>query len=82
MMEVLQLRLSPDEARFGVATTTTSTLLIVCGDRNIALWACKYPIHVGTDRAEGHCVKANMSISMVTVLERGISPDDAKNLCC
>ena len=37
MMEVLQARLSPDEANFGVAASTTSTLLIVVGARNIEL---------------------------------------------
>ena len=37
MVTVLQRRISPDEARFGVAASTTSTLLIVCGACNIAL---------------------------------------------
>ena len=53
-------------------------LLIVCGDRNIALYACKYPIKVGTDSAEGHSIKAIMSISMMAVLERRLSPDEAR----
>ena len=37
MVTVLQRRVSPDEARFGVAASTTSTLLIVVGTHNIAL---------------------------------------------
>ena len=37
MVEVLQRRISPDEARFGVAASTTSTLLVVVGVRNIEL---------------------------------------------
>ena len=37
MVAVLQRRISPDEARFGVAASTTSTLLIVVGAHNIAL---------------------------------------------
>ena len=36
MVAVLQRRLSPDEASFEVAASTTSTLLIVCGGGNIA----------------------------------------------
>ena len=36
MVEVLQHRLSPDDARFGVASSTTSYLLVVCGGCNIA----------------------------------------------
>ena len=34
---VLQRHLCPDEARFGVAASTTSTLLIVVGAHNIEL---------------------------------------------
>ena len=34
---VLQRNISPDEARFGVAASTTSTLLIVVGACNIDL---------------------------------------------
>ena len=37
MVAVLQRGISPDEARFGVAASTTSTLLIVVGARNIEL---------------------------------------------
>ena len=37
MVAVLQPRSRPDEARFGVAASITSTLLIVCGARNIEL---------------------------------------------
>ena len=66
-----------DDARFGVAASTTSTLLIVSGARNIELWAYKYPIKVGADSAEGHGIKAMMSITMVAVLQRRISPDEA-----
>ena len=36
MVEVVQPRFRPDEARFGVAASITSTLHIVCGARNIA----------------------------------------------
>ena len=43
MVAVLQRRLSPDEASFEVAASTTSTLLIVCGDRNIALTLLPWP---------------------------------------
>ena len=78
MVAVLQRRISPDEARFGVAASTTSTLLIVCGARNIELQACKYHIEVGADSAEGHCIKAMLSLSMVAVLQRRISPDEAR----
>ena len=62
--------------RLGVAASTTSTLLIVVGDCNIPLQAYKYPIKVGADSAEGHCIKAMLSISMVAVLQRRISPDE------
>ena len=60
MVAVLQRRISPDEARFGMAASTTSTVLIVVGACNIALKACKYPIKVGVDTAEGHSIKAIM----------------------
>ena len=36
MVEVLKRRLSPDEARLGVAASTTSYLLVICGDCNKA----------------------------------------------
>ena len=77
MVVELQRRISPDDARFGVAASTTSTLLIVVGASNIALQACKYPIRVGTDSAEGHSIKAIMSISMEAVQQRRLSPDEA-----
>ena len=78
MVTVLQVRLCSDEARFGVATSTTSTLLIVFGACNIALQAYKYLIKVGADNAEGHSIKAMMSLSMVAVLQRRLCPDEAR----
>ena len=79
MVAVLQRRISPEEARFGVAASTTSTLLIVCGGCNIKLQAYKYPIKVGADSAEGHSIKAAiMSLSMVAVLQCRIRPDEAR----
>ena len=37
--------------------------------------AYKYPVKVGADSAEGHSIKGMMSLAMVAVLQRGISPD-------
>ena len=39
MVAVLQRRIIPDEARFGVAASITSYLLVVCGGCNKALQA-------------------------------------------
>ena len=78
MVAVLQRGISPDEARFGVAASTTSTLLIVVGGCNIALQAYKYTIKVGADSEEGHSIKAMLSLSMIAVLQRSISPDEAR----
>ena len=75
IVAVLQRRISPDEARFGFAASTTSTLLIVCGACNIDL-SYKYPINVGAHSAEGHSIKAMMSLSMVAVLQARLSLDE------
>ena len=69
MVAVLQRCISPDEVRFVVAPSTTSTLLIVGGARNIALKAYKYPIKVGADSTEGHCIKAMMSMALGEVVQ-------------
>ena len=61
-----------------MAASTTSTLLIVCGACNIALQAYKYLIKVCADSAEGHSIKAIMSLLMEAVLQRRISPDEAR----
>ena len=36
----------------------------------------KWPIKVGADSTEGHCIKAMLSISMVEVLQARLSPDE------
>ena len=38
----------------------------------------KWPINVGVDSTEGHGIKAMLSILMVAVLQRGISPDEVR----
>ena len=68
IVEVLQARSYPDDAWFGVAASTTSSLLVVCGGRNIALREKKWHINVDTDSTEEHCIKAMRSISLVEVL--------------
>ena len=64
MAAVLQRRLSPDEVRFGVAGSTTSYLLDVCGGCDIAFRVRKWPIKVGADSTEGYCIKAMLSFSI------------------
>ncbi len=41
MVEVLQPRLSPDDACFGGAASTTSYLLVVCGGCNMTFRGVK-----------------------------------------
>ena len=77
MVEVLQRRISPDEVRFGVASSTLSHLLIASRNCNIAFRVYKLFINIGSDSSEGHSIKAMMSISMVEVLQARSRPDDA-----
>ena len=74
--EVLQARPCPDEGLFGVAASTTSHLLVVCGGCNIAFRVQKWAIHVGADSTEGHCIKAMLSMAMVEVLQACLCPDE------
>ena len=78
MVAVLQRRISPDEAWFGVAARTPSHLLVVCGGCNIAFRAWKWPIKVGADSTEGHCIKAMRSFLMTNVLKVCLSPESVE----
>ena len=55
----------PDNPWFGVAASTTSYLLVVCGGCNIAFSESKNGLNVGADSAEAHGIKAMRSFSMV-----------------
>ena len=61
-----------------MAASTTSHHLVVCGGCNKAFEVKKWPIEVGADRTEGHCIKAMLSKSMGEVLQRRISLDEAR----
>ena len=76
MMEVLQRRFWPDDARFGVAASTISYLLVVCDGCNVAFREWKWPINVGKDSTERHCIKAMPSFSMASVLQPRLRPDE------
>ena len=77
IVEVLQPRLWPDDAWFGMAACTISYFLVVCGGCNILFRVWKWPINVGAGSAEGHRIKAITSFSMVEVLQPRFCPDDA-----
>ena len=77
MVEVLKARICPDDTRFGLAASTTSHLLFVCGGCNIAFRVSKWPINVGADSTEGHSIKAMLSLLMMEVLQARLFPDDA-----
>ncbi len=77
MVAVLQRRISPDEARFWVAASTSDARRVGDGGRNRASQAHKKTNKVGADSAEGHSIKVIKSLSMVAVLQRRISPDEA-----
>ena len=78
MVKVLKARICPDDALFGLAASTTSHLLFVCGGCNIAFRVLKCRINVGADSTEGHSIKAMLSLSMVEVLKARICPDDTR----
>ena len=74
---MLQLRLGPDVSDLGLPPAPHPPSHRVWR-LQYSIVGIKYPIKVGAVSTEGHCIKAMMSISMVAVLQRRISPDEIR----
>ena len=76
LLSAAKPRIWPDDTICKMTLSTTSHLVLVCGGCSIALRVWKWPIYVGADSTEGHCIKAMLSFSMGEVLQPRPWPDD------